>query len=36
MFRLPEFVGRSPELQEQIKTDIIKAIDGMYVVYFEY
>jgi hypothetical protein len=35
MFRLPGFVARSPELQEEIKTDIVKAIDGMYVIYFE-
>jgi hypothetical protein len=35
MFRLPGFVVRSPELQEEIKTDIVKAVDGMYVVYFE-
>lgn len=30
MFRLPGFVRRSPELQEEIKTAIIKAVDGMY------
>jgi hypothetical protein len=36
MFRLPGFVARSPELQEEIKTDIVKAVDGMYVVYFEH
>jgi Cdc6-like AAA superfamily ATPase len=36
MFRLPGFVARSPELQEKIKTDIVKAVDGMYVVYFEH
>jgi hypothetical protein len=36
MFRLPGFVARSLELQEQIKTDIVKAVDGMYVVYFKY
>ena len=35
MFRLPGFVVRSPELQEEIKTDIVKAVDGMYVVYLE-
>jgi hypothetical protein len=34
MFRLPGFVVRSVELQEEIKTDIVKAVDGMYVVYF--
>jgi hypothetical protein len=36
MFRLPGFVVRSFELQEEIKTGIIKAVDGMYEVYFEY
>jgi hypothetical protein len=36
MFRLPGFVVRSLELQEEIKTRIVKAVDGMYVVYFEY
>jgi hypothetical protein len=34
-FRLPGFVIRSLEFQEEIKTDIVKAVDGMYVVYFE-
>jgi hypothetical protein len=34
--RLPGFVARSLELQEELKTNIIKAVDGMYVVYFEY
>ena len=34
MFRLPGFVTRSLELQEEIKTSIVKAVDGMYVVYF--
>ena len=34
MFRLPGFVVRGPELQEEIKTNIVKAVDGMYV--FEY
>jgi len=29
MFRLPGFVARSPELQEEIKTKIVNAIDGM-------
>lgn len=33
MFRLPEFVVQSLELQEEIKTGIIKAVDGMYVLY---
>jgi hypothetical protein len=36
VFRLPGFVARSPELQEEIKTDIIKAVDRIYVVYFEH
>jgi hypothetical protein len=36
MFRLLGFVVRSLDLQEEIKTNIIKAIDGMYVVYFKY
>jgi ankyrin repeat protein len=36
MFRLSGFVVRSLELQEEIKTEIVKAVDGMYVVYFEY
>jgi hypothetical protein len=36
MFRLPGFVVRSLELQEEIKTNIIKAVDGMCVVYFKY
>jgi hypothetical protein len=31
MSYLPSFVGRSPELQEDIKTGIVKAVDGMYV-----
>jgi Cdc6-like AAA superfamily ATPase len=29
---LPSFVGRSPDLQEEIKTGIVKAVDGMYAV----
>ena len=33
MFRLPGFVVRSPDLQEEIKTDIVKAVNGMYVIY---
>ena len=36
MFRLPGFVVRSPELQEEIKTNIVKAIDRIYIIYFEY
>ncbi len=35
LFRLPGFVARSLELREEIKTDIIKAVDGMHVIYFE-
>jgi NACHT domain len=31
MFRLPGFVGRSPELQEEIKSKIIQSVHGMYV-----
>jgi hypothetical protein len=34
LFRLPRFVARSYELQEDIRTGIINAVDGMYVVYF--
>ena len=29
MFRLPGFVARNSKLQEEIKTDIVKAVDGM-------
>jgi hypothetical protein len=36
MFRLPGFVSQSLELQEEIKTDIVNAVDGMYVDYFEH
>jgi Cdc6-like AAA superfamily ATPase len=32
MFRLPEFVRRSQELQDEVKTEIVKAVGGMYVV----
>jgi hypothetical protein len=31
MFRLPRFVSRSPELQEEIKSKIIQSVQGMYV-----
>jgi hypothetical protein len=31
--RLPGFVTRSPELQEEIKAAIVKAVDGMYRVH---
>ena len=34
MYRLPGFVVRSPELQEEIKTRVVQAVDGMYVIYF--
>jgi hypothetical protein len=30
--QLPTSVARSPALQEEIKTEIVKAVDGMYVV----
>lgn len=36
MYRLPGFVVRSLELQEEIKTRVVQAVDGMYVVYFEH
>jgi predicted ATPase len=29
MFQLPEFVNGSPELQEEIKTEIVHSVDGM-------
>jgi hypothetical protein len=31
MSRLPSFVSRSSDLKEEIKAEIIKAVDGMYV-----
>jgi ankyrin repeat protein len=31
MVRLPAFVGRNPELQEEIKNGIVNAADGMYI-----
>ena len=31
MSRLPSFVGRRLDLQEEIKAEIVKAVDGMYV-----
>ncbi len=31
MTQLPSFVLRSPDLQTEIKTEIVKAVDGMYV-----
>jgi Cdc6-like AAA superfamily ATPase len=36
MSRLPGFVVRSHELQEEIKTRIVQAVDGMYEVYFKH
>lgn len=36
MFRFPGFVVRSLELQEEIKTYIVKAVDGMYEVCFDH
>ncbi|RYP20071.1 hypothetical protein DL765_002997 [Monosporascus sp. GIB2] len=32
MFRLPGFVNRSPELQEEIKTDIVQSVQGMFLL----
>ncbi|KAF4636667.1 hypothetical protein G7Y89_g1421 [Cudoniella acicularis] len=32
MFQLPRFVVRSVELQEEIKTGIVKAVDGMFLL----
>jgi hypothetical protein len=32
MFQLPGFVFKSPELQEEIKTEIVRSVDGMYAV----
>lgn len=29
---LPSFVGRSSDLQKEVKTEIVKAVDGMYAV----
>jgi hypothetical protein len=31
MLQLPSFVLRSPDLREEIKTEIVKAVDGMYM-----
>ena len=31
MYRMPKFVGRNPKLQEEIRTKIVAAVDGMYV-----
>lgn len=36
MFRLPDFVGRSPELQEEIKTGIVQSVQGMCVTLFRW
>ena len=32
MSYLPSFVGRSPDLYEEVKTEIVKVVDGMYVI----
>ncbi|KAH8786634.1 hypothetical protein BGZ57DRAFT_817784, partial [Hyaloscypha finlandica] len=32
LFRLPGFVARSLELQEEIKTEVIRAVDGMFLL----
>ncbi|OBT62628.1 hypothetical protein VE03_08515 [Pseudogymnoascus sp. 23342-1-I1] len=32
MAYLPSFVGRSPDLQEDVKTGIVKAVDGMFLL----
>ncbi|KAK0706743.1 nucleoside phosphorylase domain-containing protein [Lasiosphaeria miniovina] len=34
MSRLPAFVGRSPELQEEVRSGIIQSVQGMYVAAF--
>jgi hypothetical protein len=34
IYRLRSFVGRSPALQEEITTSIVKAVDGMYAVLY--
>jgi hypothetical protein len=31
ILHLPSFVGRSPDLQEEIKAKIVKAVNGMYI-----
>jgi len=33
MSQLPDFVSSRPKLQEEIKTDILRAVEGMYVCY---
>jgi hypothetical protein len=33
MSQLPAFVLRTPKLQDEIKTEIIRAVEGMYVPY---
>ena len=35
MSRLPSFVLRGLDLQEEIKTEIIKAVNGMYVSFHD-
>jgi len=34
MSRLPEFVKRKPELQDEIETEMIKVVDGMHVSFW--
>jgi hypothetical protein len=34
MLQLPGFVIKNPELQEEIKTEIVRSVDGMYAVSF--
>jgi NACHT domain len=34
MSELPEFISKKPDLQEEIKIEIVKVIDGMYVAPF--
>jgi hypothetical protein len=36
IFQLPGFVRRSPELQEEIKYEIIRSVDGMHVLSFPF
>jgi Cdc6-like AAA superfamily ATPase len=33
ILHLPSFVGHNPDLQEEIKTEIVNAVDGMYVAH---
>jgi hypothetical protein len=36
MFQLPGFVIKSLELQEEIKTEIVRSVNGMYVVFIQF